>query len=144
LHEPVLGLLAARDAFDDIALCLQIVSDQQSDVDFVLDDQNAGRRDETGVAGGFARLLVQWSAPDIIIPSSPLPGRPWVRRYPASRPAVRGHPHVKFRNAQGHDGVPRADLATGRNGEGRGTDARSRSPHMGPTSGTAACGNIGR
>jgi hypothetical protein len=76
LHEPVLGLLAARDAFDDIALCLQIVSDQQSDVDFVLDDQNAGRRDETGMAGGFARLLVQWSAPDVIIPSYPLPGRP--------------------------------------------------------------------
>jgi hypothetical protein len=59
LHEPVLGLLAADDAFDDIALCLQIVSDQESDVDFVLDDQNAGRRDETGMAGGFARLLVQ-------------------------------------------------------------------------------------
>ena len=41
-----LGLFAARDGLHDIALCLKIVSDQQSDIDLVLNDQNARRRDE--------------------------------------------------------------------------------------------------
>ena len=42
-----LGLIAARDAFHDVALRLQIVTDQQSHIDLVLDDENARRRDET-------------------------------------------------------------------------------------------------
>jgi hypothetical protein len=52
-----LGLLAARDAFHDVALRLQIVTDQQSHIDLVLDDENARRGANARTGDGLARLV---------------------------------------------------------------------------------------
>jgi hypothetical protein len=41
--QALLGFVAAPDALHEIAFSLQIIADQQRDIDFVFDDQNAGR-----------------------------------------------------------------------------------------------------
>ena len=67
-----LGLVAARDAFHDVALRLQIVTDQQSHIDLVLDDENTRRGGDARTGDGLARLVHQRSAPaTVVIVSSP-------------------------------------------------------------------------
>ena len=56
LGQPQLGLVAALDALDDIAFGLEIIGEQQREIGFVLDDENARRRNRACAAGLPARL----------------------------------------------------------------------------------------
>ncbi len=62
LGQAKLGLVAALDAFDDIAFGFEIVGEQQREIGFVLDDKDA-RRGNRARARGFSARLIHASPP---------------------------------------------------------------------------------
>ena len=83
-----LGLVASRNGFHDIIFRLQIVTDQHSHIDLVLDDENAGRAETAVLAAGFARPFLRVASGIVSrIPWSTAPGsiRRVAREIAASR-----------------------------------------------------------
>ena len=57
LGEPQFGFVAAPDTLDDIALRFEIVAEQQREIGFVLDDEDARRRHPVCADALPARLI---------------------------------------------------------------------------------------
>ena len=63
LGKPQFGLVAAFDALDDIALRFEIVAEQQREIGFVLDDEDARRRRRLARRRCSLRALIHASPP---------------------------------------------------------------------------------
>ena len=63
LGEPQFGFVAAPDTLDDIALRFEIVAEQQREIGFVLDDEDARRRHPVCADALPARFLIHTSPP---------------------------------------------------------------------------------
>ena len=63
LGEPQLGLVAARHVLDHIAFGLEVIAQEQRQIGFVLDDENARRGGGPGTDDLLARLVHHDSPP---------------------------------------------------------------------------------
>ena len=62
-REPQLGLVAARHVLDDVAFGLEVIAQEQRQIGFVLDDENARRGRGPGTDDLLARLVHHDSPP---------------------------------------------------------------------------------
>ena len=89
LDEPELGLVATFDAFGDIALRFQIIGEQQSQIGFVFDDENARRRRCSGARSVFAVFGHRIHLPAAPTGAAAMSGRPFGRSEGSVPPVTR-------------------------------------------------------